>query len=75
MAFPHIFAETNLDAVTALGFVVAQDRLFQLDFIPRVAAGRLSEIIDSSMIATDRFLRETGMDWGAQKKNLERILQ
>ena len=71
---PHIFAETNLDAITALGYVVAQDRLFQLDFIPRVAAGRLSEILDSSMVETDRFLRETGMDWGA-KNNLERLRQ
>lgn len=71
---PHIFAENNLDAITALGYAVASDRLFQLDFIPRVAAGRLSEILGPSMIETDRFLRRTGMDWGA-KKNLERILE
>ena len=69
---PHIFAENSLDAVTALGFAVAQDRLFQLDFIPRVASGRLSEILGPTMIDTDRFLRETGMDWGAQK-NVERM--
>ncbi|MBX2819649.1 MAG: penicillin acylase family protein [Rhodothermaceae bacterium] len=69
---PHIFSENTFDAITALGYVVAQDRLFQLDFIPRVAAGRLSEILGSSMVETDRFLRETGMEWGAQK-NYERI--
>ena len=71
---PHIFADHDLDAVTALGFAVAQDRLFQLDFIPRVAAGQLSEILGPSMISTDRFLRQTGMDWGA-RKNLTRIMQ
>ena len=71
---PHIFAENTIDAITALGYVVAQDRLFQLDFIPRVAAGRLSSILGPDMVDTDRFLRETGMDWGA-RKNLERIKQ
>lgn len=69
---PHIFASHDMDAVTALGYVVARDRLFQMDFIPRVAAGRLSEILGSSMLETDRFLRQTGMEWGAQK-NLQRI--
>lgn len=29
---PHVFAETDLDAVAALGYVVARDRLFQMDF-------------------------------------------
>ncbi len=69
---PHIFASHDLDAVSALGYTVASDRLFQMDFIPRVAAGRLSEILGSSMLETDRFLRQTGMAWGAQK-NLDRI--
>lgn len=69
---PHIFADNDLDAVTALGYAVAQDRLFQLDFIPRVASGSLSEILGPGMVETDRFLRQTGMEWGAQK-NLERV--
>ncbi|MGI9174410.1 MAG: penicillin acylase family protein [Rhodothermales bacterium] len=69
---PHIFAASDLDAVRALGYVVAQDRLFQLDFLPRVAAGRLASILGPSAVETDRFLRQTGMEWGAQK-NLARI--
>ena len=69
---PHIFAEHDLDGITALGFVVAQDRLFQLDFVPRVAAGRLAEILGPAALSTDRFLRRTGMEWGA-RKNLARI--
>ena len=69
---PHIFAESDLDAVAVLGYQVAQDRLFQLDFISRVAAGRLSEVLGPSMVETDRFLRETGMEWGAEK-NFARI--
>ncbi len=63
---PHIFAESDSDAVMALGYVVAQDRLFQLDFLPRVASGRLSEIFGPASIEADRFLRRTGMDWGAR---------
>lgn len=69
---PHIFAEHDRDAIIALGYVTAQDRLFQLDFLPRVASGRLSEAFGSGSVASDRFLRSTGMEWGAQK-NLERI--
>ncbi len=69
---PHIFADNAVDAVSVLGYVTAQDRLFQLDFVPRVASGRLSEILGPSMIETDRFLRQTGMDWGA-RKNLARL--
>ncbi len=64
---PHIFATTDADAVRALGFVTAQDRLFQMDFIARVAAGRLSEAVGASALDTDRFLRRTGMEWGARR--------
>ncbi len=69
---PHIFAESDKDAITALGYLVAQDRLFQMDFVPRVAAGKLSEAFGKRSVEADRFLRSTGMDWGA-RKNVERI--
>ena len=69
---PHIYAESDRDAVIALGYVTAKDRLFQLDFVPRVASGRLAEAFGPQAVDTDRFLRRTGMEWGAQK-NLERI--
>ena len=64
---PHIFAQSDRDATMALGYVVAQDRLVQLDFLPRVAAGRLAEIFGPDALETDRNLRQTGMDWGARK--------
>src|SRR5690606_16601717 len=71
---PHIFAEDDFDAMAALGYVVAQDRLFQLTFIPRAASGRLSEVFGPATIDTDRFLRALGLEWGAQR-NYERIRQ
>ncbi|MEM1271062.1 MAG: penicillin acylase family protein, partial [Bacteroidota bacterium] len=69
---PHIYAGSERDAVMALGYVTAQDRLFQLDFFPRVASGRLAEAFGPDMVGTDQFLRSTGMEWGA-KKNFEQI--
>lgn len=69
---PHIYAQSDRDAVIALGYAAARDRLFQMDFLPRVASGRLAEAVGPDAVETDRFLRHTGMEWGAQK-NLERI--
>ena len=69
---PHIYAKTDRDAVIAMGYVAAKDRLFQLDFLPRVASGRLSDAVGPQAVSSDRFLRRTGMEWGAQR-NLERI--
>ena len=71
---PHSFAEHDLDAVQALGYVVAQDRLFQLNLTPRMPAGRLAEAFGPDLVETDRFLRRTGMELGA-RRNLERIEQ
>lgn len=62
---PHIFAENDRDATIAFGFVVAQDRLFQLDFIPRAASGRLSEVMGADAVDTDRFFRRIGMPWAS----------
>ena len=69
---PHIFAENDRDAIITLGYVTAQDRLFQMDFIPRVASGRLAEAFGQGSVSTDQFLRQTGMDWGA-RRNLQAI--
>ncbi len=64
---PHIFAKEDRDAILALGYVTAQDRLFQMDFISRVAAGRLSEIFGSASLDADRYLRSLGMNRAAKE--------
>ena len=71
---PHVFATSDRDAIITLGYLVARDRLFQLDYLPRVAAGRLSEAFGSELIDTDRFLRNTGM-LGSARQNTERIIE
>ncbi len=59
---PHIYAANASDGWFALGFVHAQDRLWQMDIQYRAAAGRLSEVLGSSMVATDEFFRTIGLD-------------
>ena len=44
----------------AQGYVVAQDRLWQMDFYRRVGAGRLSEVLGDATLDTDRFVRTVG---------------
>ena len=60
-AVPHIYAQSREDALFVLGFVHAQDRLFQMDFQRRVGAGRLSEVLGEATLETDRFLRTLGV--------------
>ena len=58
---PHIFAHSEADVQFALGFVHAQDRLWQLEMNRRIAAGRLAEALGSGALDTDRFLRTLGI--------------
>ena len=63
---PHIFATTEADAVRALGFVVARERLFQLDAQTHAAAGRLTEWAGSIAIEVDREMRRLGLPASAE---------
>ena len=58
---PHIRAWSDRDAFFALGFVHAQDRLWQMDFQRRFAAGRLSEVLGPRTLASDRMMRTLGI--------------
>ena len=57
---PTITASTRRDAALALGYVTAQDRLFQMDLLRRRASGRLSEIVGDIAIKTDKRQRVIG---------------
>ena len=54
---PHIMAATEGDAYFALGYTMAQDRLFQMEFLRAAGNGSLSEILGESMLKSDKFLR------------------
>ncbi len=65
---PHIFATTEPDAYRALGYVVARDRLFQLDLQTHAGSGRLTEWAGAAALPRDRQTRDLGMPRAAEQK-------
>jgi penicillin G amidase len=65
---PHIFASREDDAWRALGFVVARDRLFQMEAQTRAASGRLTEWAGERALEADQDSRALGLAWGAERK-------
>jgi penicillin amidase len=60
-AVPHISAGSIEDAMFGLGYVHAQDRLWQMEVTRRTAAGRLSELIGSRTLEIDKLMRALGL--------------
>lgn len=58
---PHILAGSTGDAYRALGFLHARDRLFQMDFMRRLGAGRLSEVTGRPTLQLDKTMRTLGL--------------
>lgn len=58
---PHIFAPTWRDAYVALGYVHAQDRLWQMELTRRYGAGRLAEIVGKPALKSDQLMRTLGL--------------
>ncbi len=59
---PHIYANNQKDAMTTLGYVHAQDRLWQMELMRRIAPGRLAEIFGTPALKTDKFFVGIGID-------------
>jgi penicillin amidase len=72
MGVPHVWAASEADLFRAMGYVHAQDRLFQMEMFRRVADGRLAEMLGAELVETDRFLRTVGMGRAAGEH--ERLL-
>src|SRR3954468_13600354 len=80
-AIPHVFAASKADALFGLGYVHAQDRLWQMELQRRIGFGRLSEVLGAAAVPQDRFLRTVGFgraartawgstpDWAKQQIN------
>ncbi len=64
---PHINAKNQKDAYVALGYVHAQDRLWQMELIRRIASGRLSAIFGKELLKTDVFFSGLGIEEAAEK--------
>lgn len=67
MAVPHIYAQTEADAMHALGYVHASERLWQMDLLRRAGAGELSELLGGDMVENDQYLRSLGMRHAADR--------
>ncbi len=59
---PHIYATSDADLFIALGYAMAQDRLFQLDWLRRKGAGRLAEIVGNDGLEQDVLARTVGLN-------------
>ncbi|MFV8373460.1 penicillin acylase family protein [Flavobacterium sp. LB2P74] len=64
---PHIYATNAKDAMIALGYVHAQDRLWQMELMRRIAPGRLSEIFGSVALKNDKFFAGLGIEEASAK--------
>ena len=56
-SIPHIVSNNEQDAFMAMGYVHAQDRLWQMDIARRAGRGRLAEIFGDQALQSDRFMR------------------
>lgn len=63
---PHISASCDKDLYMAQGYVVANLRLWQMEFQTHAAAGRISELIGDKAVNFDRLQRRKGMVLGAK---------
>lgn len=61
LGIPYIFSANEEDAAFALGYVHAQERLFQMDLMRRAGEGRLSEILGTKTIPFDKMFRTIGI--------------
>lgn len=64
---PHIFASSMEDGAFIQGYLMAKDRLWQMDISVRGVAGRLSEILGERTLAHDRRQRRKGIAWAAER--------
>jgi penicillin amidase len=63
---PHIYANSQKDAMVALGYVHAQERLWQMELVRRIAPGRLSELFGTKALKNDKFFAGIGIDENAE---------
>lgn len=70
---PHITADRDADAFRALGYVMAQDRIIQMEAMLNVALGTLSRLVGPMALEMDRFMRAIGIGRvsGLFERNLE----
>lgn len=80
LAIPYIFAETEDDAAYALGYIHAQERLFQMDILRRAGEGKLAEILGNKVLPFDEMFLTIGIErvakqiWNEEQPETKKIL-
>jgi penicillin amidase len=64
---PHIRAENEGDLFFAVGYVQAQQRMWQMELLRRTATGRASEILGKPALKQDRQARVVGLSMAIEK--------
>ena len=78
---PKILAGNDEDLFFAFGFAMAQDRLFQLDYLRRKGHGRLSEVLGKDGINLDTVARTVGLnriatsEWASTPDETRKLLR
>ncbi len=66
---PHIYAQSKKDALRALGYVMASERLFQMELARRMTQGTLSEVVGDVALKSDKLYRSLGI-----RRSIEEML-
>ncbi|QDK41444.1 penicillin acylase family protein [Bacteriovorax stolpii] len=64
---PHINAQTSEDAFRTLGYVMASERLFQMEVSRRLAQGELAELLGEKLLRSDKLFRNLGLKYESEK--------
>jgi len=57
LGIPHIYANNEEDLYRTVGYVMATDRMWQMDLMRRITLGRLSEVLDPGLVEADLLFR------------------
>lgn len=66
-AIPHLKAQSEEDLFLAQGYIVASERMWQMDLMRRLARGQLAEVFGKEAIPVDRLLRTFGLERAARR--------
>lgn len=78
---PHVYASNDHDLFSGFGLAMAQDRLFQLDYLRRKAKGQLAEILGPEAIESDRVAHTVGLpniarrEWETLDQETQSVLE
>ncbi|MEH6606308.1 MAG: penicillin acylase family protein [Pseudomonadales bacterium] len=70
LGIPYIYAGSLADGLRTQGFIVAQDRLYQMELYRHIGQGRLAELIGERGVQMDILMRTVGIQQVADQQIL-----